>query len=236
MDDCRWWTVTRDVTAGVARRLPSALIGTAMLVTFAGILGPTWGAAVALGWLAGGALVLTRPGERLAATTVMRYRPAPKSWLAADVRQLAPRRRIDVYVAPKATGVFALGGHTVAIGERSVDAGTRTAALQAAARSAVAELRAGRTRPELAMGWWSGPWLFAKLTAGAFLPPRWYPFFRLFGSVMVGMSVVTCLGHGQPVAAGLGVCLLADLALDYLGRRRAGAVARRRTVPSLACA
>jgi hypothetical protein len=41
MDDCRWWTVTRDVTAGVARRLPSALIGTAMLVTFAGILGPT---------------------------------------------------------------------------------------------------------------------------------------------------------------------------------------------------
>jgi len=51
---------------------------------------------------------------------------------------------------------------------------------------------------------------------------------------MVGMSVVTCLGQGQPVAAGLGVCLLADLALDYLGRRRAGAVARRRTVPSLA--
>ncbi|MHB8188484.1 MAG: hypothetical protein ACYDDU_20925 [Dermatophilaceae bacterium] len=148
----------------------------------------------------------------------------------------APGRRIDVYVAPKATGVFALGGHTVAIGERSVDAGTRTAALQAAARQAVAELRAGRTRPELAMGWWSGPWLFAKLTAGAFLPPRWYPFFRLFGSVMVGMSVVTCLGHGQPVAAGLGVCLLADLALDYLGRRRAGAAARRRTVPSLACA
>ena len=233
MDDCRWWTVARDVTAGVARRLPSALIGTAMLVTFAGILGPTWGAAVALGWLAAGALVLTRPGERLAATTVMRYRPAPQSWLAADVRQLAPGRRIDVYVAPKATGVFALGGHTVAIGERSVDAGTRTAALQAAARSAVAELRAGRTRPELAMGWWSGPWLFAKLTAGAFLRSRWHPFFRLF-SVMVGMSVVTCLGHGQPVAAGLGVCLLADLALDYLGRRRAGAAARRRTVPSLA--
>ena len=233
MDDCRWWTVARDVTAGVARRLPSALIGTAMLVTFAGILGPTWGAAVALGWLAAGALVLTRPGERLAATTVMRYRPAPQSWLAADVRQLAPGRRIDVYVAPKATGVFALGGHTVAIGERSVDAGTRTPALQAAARSAVAELRAGRTRPELAMGWWSGPWLFAKLTAGAFLRSRWHPFFRLF-SVMVGMSVVTCLGHGQPVAAGLGVCLLADLALDYLGRRRAGAAARRRTVPSLA--
>ena len=134
MDDCRWWTVARDVTAGVARRLPSALIGTAMLVTFAGILGPTWGAAVALGWLAGGALVLTRPGERLAATTVLRYRPAPQSWLAADVRQLAPGRRIDVYVAPKATGVFALGGHTVAIGERSVDAGTRSPALQVTLR------------------------------------------------------------------------------------------------------
>ena len=56
-----------------------------MLVTFAGILGPTWGGAVALAWLAAGALVLTGPGERAAATTVLRYRPAPRSWLAADV-------------------------------------------------------------------------------------------------------------------------------------------------------
>ena len=124
MDDCRWWTVPGNVAAAVAARLPGALIGGAMLVTFAGILGPTWGGAVALAPLAAGALVLTRRGERLAATTVLRYRPAPGSWLV----------------------------------------------LQAATVSAVAELRAGRTWPELAMGWWSGPWLFAKMTVGVPAP------------------------------------------------------------------
>ena len=123
MDDCRWWTVPGNVAAAVAARLPGALIGGAMLVTFAGILGPTWGGAVALAPLAAGALVLTRRGERLAATTVLRYRPAPGSWLAADVAWLALGRRIDVYVAPQASGAFALGGHTVAVGERSVGVG-----------------------------------------------------------------------------------------------------------------
>lgn len=83
------------------------------------------------------------------------------------------------------------------------------------------------------MGWWSGPWLFAKTAVGAFVPRRWHPFFRLVGAVMVGASVVTCLRHGQPAAAGLGVCMLADLALASLDRHRARA-ARRRTVPSLA--
>ena len=234
MDDLRWWTVTGNVTAAVAARLPGALIGAAMLVTFAGILGPTWGGAVALCWFAAGALVLTGPGERAAASTVLRYRPAPQSWLAADVARPAPGRRIDVYVAPKAAGVFALGGHTVAVGQRSVGAGGRTPALRAATVSAVADLRAGRTRPELAMGWWSGPWLFAKLTVGAFAPRRWHPFFRLVGAVMVGASAVTCLRHGQPAAAALGVCMLADLALACLGRRRARAAVRLRTVPSLA--
>ena len=78
---------------------PPALIGAAMVVTFAGILGPTWGGAAALAWFAAGTLVLTGPGERAAATTVLRYRPAPRLWLAADVGRLAPGRRIDVYVA-----------------------------------------------------------------------------------------------------------------------------------------
>ena len=108
MDDLRWWTVPGNVTAAVAARLPGALIGAVMLVVFAGILGPTWGGAVALGWLAAGALLLTRPGEHAAATTVLRYRPEPRLWLAADVGRLAPGHRIDVYVAPKAAGVFAL--------------------------------------------------------------------------------------------------------------------------------
>ena len=77
-------------------------------------------------------------------------------------------------------------------------------------------------------------WLFAKLTVGAFVPRRWHPFFRLVGAVMVGASALTCLRHGQPAAAALGVCMLADLVLACLGRHRARAAVRLRTVPSLA--
>ena len=82
------------------------------------------------------------------------------------------------------------------------------------------------------MGWWSGPWLFAKMTVDAFVPRRWHPFFRLVGAVMVGASAVTGLRHGQPAAAGLGACMLADLAQACLDRHRARAPLRR-TVPSL---
>ena len=230
MEDLRWWAVWGNVAAAVAVRLPGALLGAAMLITFAGILGPDWGWRAGAGWLAAGGLVLTRPGERLAVIRMLRYGRPPQSWPAVDVAQLAPGRRIDVYVAPQASGVFALGGHTVAVGQGSVGAGGRTPELQAATVSAVAQLRAGRTRPDLAVIWWSGPWLFAKLVVGAFLGPRWQSVMRIIGSVVVGMAVFTCISQGQLLGAVLGVCMLADLAMAYLSRRRLRA-ARPRTIP-----
>lgn len=150
MTDLRWWTVPCRVMGAVAARLPGALLGAAIFISFAGILGPDWGGALVLAWLAAGVLVLTRTGERLAATKVLRYRPAPQSWLAVDVARLAPGRKVDVYVAPMAAGVFALGGHTVAVGQWSVGTGVRTLNLQVATDTAVAQLRVGGTRPDLA--------------------------------------------------------------------------------------
>ena len=234
MTDCRWWTVSYRVTTAVAARLPGALLGAAMFVSFAGILGPSWGGGLVLAWLAAGVLVLTRRGERLAATVVLRYRPAPQSWLAVDVARLAPGRGIDVCMAPEAAGVFALGGHTVAVGQWSVGAGGRTPNLQAAAAAAVAQLRAGGTRPDLAMGWWSGPWLLAKVIVGAFLRTGLHSVMRVVGSGLAGMSVFTCLSHGQPVGALLAACMLADLAIAYRTRRRLRIAARSHAIPTLA--
>jgi len=209
-------------------------LGATMFVSFAGVLGPDWGGALVLAWLTAGVLVLTRLGERLVVTRVLRYRTARQSWLAVDAAGLAGGRKVDVYVAPNAAGVFALGGHTVAVGQWSVGTGVRTPGLQAATATAVAQLRAGGTRADLAMGWWSGPWLLAKVIVGAFLRPGLQSVMRVVGSVLVGMSVFTFLNHGQPVAALLGVCMLADLAIAYLGRRRLRVAAQARAIPSLA--
>ncbi len=232
MDRREWWTVPVNVAVGVVRGLPAALIGVVMLVTFAGLLGPTWGGLAALAWLTAGVATLTRPGERLVVTAVLRYRRAAHSWLAAEVHRLAPGRRIEVYVAPHAFGVFAVGDHTIAVGQRSIEAATPTSALHAAAVAAVADLLAAKTRPQLAMTWWSAPWLLAKVTMGYLVPARWHPLLRILGCALMGMAVATCLRQGQPIAAALGVCMIADLALAYLARHQLRAAARR-TLPTL---
>jgi hypothetical protein len=117
-------------------------------------------------------LTLSRFAERVLARTVLRYRAAPESWLEAEVRQLLPRRSVEVYVAPKASGVFALGGHTIGLGEASIGAGGPTAGLLAATSAAAAEQRDGRTRPEPPLMWWGLPWWFAKQIPGGLLPRR----------------------------------------------------------------
>ena len=76
-DRRRWWAVPVNVAATVAWRLPGALMGV-ILVVVAGLV------------------TLSRLGERLLARTLLRYRPAPGSWLEAEVRRLLPGRRVDV--------------------------------------------------------------------------------------------------------------------------------------------
>jgi len=168
----------------------------------------------------GCALTLTGPVERLLAVTVFRYRRAGDSWLAAEVRRLAPGRRYEVYVAPGTSGVFALGGHTVGIGEHSVDDGLPTPELQQATAAAVAYLRAGRTRPELAMDWLAFPWFFVKLTVATVLPRRLHPVARTLAVCWCTAAAVMSPAHGQVGAAVLGACLVADLLLAARARRR----------------
>ena len=136
----RWWTVPVNVAATVAWRLPGALMGVVLVVVAGSMLGPP-GFLLAVLWLVAGLVTLPRFGERLLARTVLRYRPAPGSWLEAEVRRLLPGRRVDVYVVPKASGVFALGGHTIGLGEASLGAGAANPALLMATAAAVDELR-----------------------------------------------------------------------------------------------
>jgi len=151
--------------------------------------------------LAAGALTLSGAVEGLLAVTVFRYRRAADSWLAEEVRRLAPGRRYQVYVAPGTSGVFALGGHTVGIGEHSVGAGGPTPALQRAAAAAVNDLLGGRTRPELAMGRWAFPWFLAKLTAAAFLPRRIHAVARVAAVCWCTAATVVSAGRGLLGAA-----------------------------------
>ncbi len=75
--------------ATVAWRLPGALMGVALFMVAGSMLGPP-GLLLAVAWLFAGLLTVTRGGERLLVRTVLRYRPAPGSWLDAEVRRLLP--------------------------------------------------------------------------------------------------------------------------------------------------
>jgi len=229
----REWTAPANIAAAVALRLPGAVIGTGMMAVLAGFFGPAWGTAIVYGWIAAGVLTLTGAVEGLLAVTVFRYRRAADSWLAEEVRRLAPRRRYRVYVAPGTSGVFALGGHTVGIGELSVGAGGPTTALQRVTAAAVDDLRGGRTRPELAMGWLAFPWFFAKLTAAAILPRRLHPVARGAAVCWCIAATVISAGHGQFGAAILGACVVTDLLLSAHTRRRRRHDANARPVPQL---
>jgi len=163
----------------------------------------------------------------------LRYRPAPRSWLAADIAGLAPGRRIEVYVAPGLSGVFCVGGHTIAAGARSVGAGTHTAALHEAAVAAVRDLGQWRTRVQLAMLWWAAPWLTCMWVLGSLLGPRRMAFLRVVAPVFLVMAVLLSLGRGDGPAAGLDRVILLDAILSRAARSRDRSQGRA-PVPTLA--
>jgi len=226
--DSRWWTVPVNVAATVAWRLPGALMGVILVAAAGSMLGPP-GLLLALVWLAGGLLTLSRFGERLLARTVLRYRPAPGSWLEAEAQRLLPGRRVDVYVAPKTSGVFALGGHTIGLGEASAGAGVPTPALLAAAAAAADQLRRGPTRPELPLIWWAAPWWVAKQIPRHLLPRRWQPLLTLWAAGLLAASIVGSAHGGSPSAVVLTVCGVTDLCISSIRSRRQ----RRQVHPQL---
>lgn len=222
----RWWTVPANVAATVAWRLPGALLGVVLLVVAGSMLGPP-GLLLAMLWLAAGLATVSRVGERFVARRVLRYRPVPGSWLEAEVHRLLPGRRVEVYVAPKASGVFALGGRTIALGEISVGAGAPTPALLATAAAAAAQLHRGSTRPELPLMWWAAPWWFAKQIPRHLVPRRWQPLIKVWTVCLVVASIAGSVNHGRPFAAALAVCAVTDLGITAIRNRRS----RRRPPP-----
>lgn len=216
----RWWTVPVNVATTVAWRLPGALMGVVLVVVAGSMLGPP-GFLLAVLWLVAGLVTLSRFGERLLARTVLRYRPAPGSWLEAEVRRLLPVRRVDVYVVPKASGVFALGGHTIGLGEASLGAGAATQALLVATAAAVDELRRGPTRPELPLMWWAAPWWVAKQIPRHLVPRRWRPLIKMWAVLLLVAAIVSSVHGGSPSAVILTVCGVTDLWIGAIrGRRR----------------
>ena len=229
------WRVAGNVIATTASRLPSALLGVVfgaeLGVILSAFIGPI-GMLLAAGWLLAGLATGTRLGERLLVRVVLRYEPAGGSWLEAEVRRLAPGRRVRVYVAPKSGGVFALGGHTIGIGELSAGSGAPTPALLQATADAVLELRSGKTRPELPLLWLSFPWWFARELASRMVPQRLKPLLRLcFVVTMVG-GAVNGVQVGRPYVAVLVALMLADMAIRACRGRRQRRPARRRLQPA----
>jgi len=215
----RWWTVPVNAAATLAWRLPGALMGVILVVVAGSLLGPP-GLLLALIWLADALLTLPPFGERLVTRTVLRYRPAPGSWLEAEVQRLLPGRRVDVYVAPKTPGVFALGRHTIALGEASIGTGGSSPALLAAAAAAVDELRRGPTRPELPLIWWAAPWWVAKQVPRHLVPRRWQPLLTLWAVGLLVASIIGTAHGGSPYAVALTVCGVTDLCITGNRRRQ----------------
>ncbi len=227
------WVRAGQVAAGVGRLLPAAVLSVFVVVIAAAFLGATWGLLIAVVWLLTGFAAFTRVGERAVVRGFLRYRPAPGSWLAADVAALGPGRRVQVYVAPGLSGVFSVGGHTVAVGARSVGGGTRTAPLHDATVEAVRDLCRWRTRVQLPMLWWASPWLLCMWVLASLIPSRLMAFVRLAAPAFLIAGSVISLGQGQFAAAGLGVVILCDAILSQVARSRQRS-AGRAPIPTLA--
>jgi hypothetical protein len=125
-----------------------------------------------------------------------------------------------VYVAPKTAGVFALGGHSIGLGEAGIGAGAPTAALLVATAAAAHQLRRGPTRPELPLIWWAAPWWFAKQIPCHLLPSRWQPLITVWAVCLVVASIVNGVHDGHRSAAALTVCATTDLCISAVRSHR----------------
>jgi hypothetical protein len=141
---------------------------------------------------------------------------------------LLPDRRVDVYETPKASGVFALGGHTIGLGEASTGTGAPTPVLLAATAAAAEELRGGNG-PELPLLWWGVPWWFARQIPGRVLPRRWQPLLKVWAVGVLAVAAVNAVPNGRP--GFIVVSALAVIDLCIVGIRGRRLRRQRRPIP-----
>ena len=114
------------ISAGIRRLGPAlpAMVGSALLLSFAGSAAPKIGVAVVSVWIGIGVGVLFRPCERLAARTWLCVRPlspaqersfAPLLGRAVTVAGITVQD-VDAYIHPgRQVNAYAFGGHSVAL-------------------------------------------------------------------------------------------------------------------------
>lgn len=162
-----------------------------LLLVLFGWLG-RWEPAVMLAWLASGAAVFTRPGERLAVRASMRLRPPGKRyadalapvWVEALQRAGYQSGELDLYVqTSESPNAYAAGGRSVAVTTAAL---REFMARRLTQRQMVAVMThelghhdEGGIRFSLVAAWLAMPWRFAS-------------------RVVVG-GCYRVVGHGQPL-------------------------------------
>lgn len=225
-----------------------AMVGSLLLLLVAfGWMGQ-WEGLVLLGWLASGAAVFTRLGERAAVTIGCGFRALPRAqrtaiepvWTAALARAELTPGDVDLYVQRSADlNAFAAGGRSVALtsGVLSKFLARRlgTAHLEAILVHELGHHATRATRFALVTMWLATPWRFAaRLIIGVGLATvgRRQPKVLLaLAAAAVVIGVVQTAQQGQAAAAvvlaTVAVCALACPVADAWVSRRSEYAADR---------
>jgi STE24 endopeptidase len=220
---------------------PAMLGSLALLLVLFGFLG-RWEPVAILGWLASGAVVFTRFGERATVRTAMGFRPLTSRqaaafagvWPAALGQAGYRANQIDFYLQRSATvNAYAAGGRSVAVSSGALReflarrlSGDR---MQAVLVHELGHHGTGGTRFSLVVLWLAMPWRAAsRLVLGLCygMAGRRQPL-ALFWIVVlaaVGIAVGQAVQHGQwavgAVLSGLIVCaVVCPIADAYVARR-----------------
>lgn len=200
---------------------PAMLGGLGVALIAAGLTG-RWTAAVLLIWLLTGPVLLTRPGERVAARVILRCRTpttAERATFAPVWRDVLARCHItpdavDLYIRPgRGINAYAIGRRTIAFTAgvlREYRAGRLAPELLGALAAHELGHHATRaTRLGLAAGWYAAPWRILYRTAARIalrLVGR-LPLLPTVGIAVAAIAVGTVQGTRQHAWVAVGVLL-----------------------------
>jgi STE24 endopeptidase len=219
---------------------PAMLGSLALLLVLFGFLG-RWEPVAILGWLASGAVVLTRFGERATVRTAMGFRPLTSRqaaalagvWRAALAQAGYRADQIDLYLQQSATvNAYAAGGRSVAVSSGALReflarrlSGDR---MRAVLVHELGHHGTGGTRFSLVVLWLAMPWRAAsRLVVGLChgLAGRRQPLTLLgivvLAAVMIAVGTAVQQGHWAVAAvlSGVIVCaVVCPLADAYVAR------------------
>jgi STE24 endopeptidase len=199
-----WFGLCRAVAAA------PAMVGSLLLLMLGSVAVDRWAGLIPLAWAAGGAVLMTRVGERMVVRAACGFRrPCPvqavalkPAWSTALRLSGTAAGDVELYVqSARASNAYAAGGRSVAVSSRVVeDYATGRLPEKQLVAVLLHELghhASGATRPMVLVSWLTAPW-------------------RLARSLLTGL--VSILAGPQPrrgalvaVVAGLGVAVIRTL-------------------------